>query len=119
MRRGAPWSRLGVPPAREETAMDDNDNISYFPSASPGGALIKTSRHFAGPEPRGLNRVQAAEYIGVGTSLFDAMVKDGRMPRPFRVGARVIWDRHQVDASFDALAEHDMDDRNPWDALAA
>jgi predicted DNA-binding transcriptional regulator AlpA len=100
--------------------MNDN-NVHRFPgrpSSTLGGALIKTSRHSAGPEPRGLNRVQAAEYIGVGTSLFDAMVKDGRMPQPFRVGARVIWDRQRLDASFDALAEQDMDARNPWDEAA-
>jgi hypothetical protein len=29
--------------------------------------------------PRGLSRVQAASYIGVGTSLFDTMMKDGRI----------------------------------------
>jgi predicted DNA-binding transcriptional regulator AlpA len=69
-------------------------------------------------EPRGLNRRAAAEYIGVGTTLFDAMVGDGRMPRPFRVGARVIWDRRKLDAAFDALSDQD-EDRNPWDATAA
>jgi predicted DNA-binding transcriptional regulator AlpA len=98
-----------------------DDNISYFPGRRPsstlGGALIKTSRHFAGAEPRGLNRVQAAEYIGVGTTLFDAMVKDGRMPRPFRVGARVVWDRQRLDAAFDVLSDQD-EDRNPWDEAA-
>jgi predicted DNA-binding transcriptional regulator AlpA len=99
-----------------------NDNIHYFPgrpSSALGGALIKTSHHHAGPEPRGLNRVQAAEYIGVGTTLFDAMVKDGRMPHPFRVGARVIWDRQRLDAAFDALSDQDADDRNPWDEVEA
>jgi hypothetical protein len=68
--------------------------------------------------PRGLNRQAAAEYIGVGTTLFDAMVRDGRMPAPFRVGARVIWDRRKLDDAFDALSDQD-EDRNPWDALAA
>jgi hypothetical protein len=68
--------------------------------------------------PGGLSRQVAAEYIGVGTTLFDAMVRDGRMPQPFRVGARVIWDRHKLDAAFDALSDQDEDD-NPWDATAA
>jgi hypothetical protein len=40
--------------------------------------------------PRGLSRVQAAEYIGVGVSKFDQMVRDGRMPQPKRVDARTI-----------------------------
>lgn len=53
--------------------------------------------------PRGLSRVQAATYIGVSTSLFDQMVADGRMPPPREINSRRVWDRHQVDASFDDL----------------
>jgi hypothetical protein len=30
--------------------------------------------------PRGLSREEAARYIGVGTTLFDKMVAEGRMP---------------------------------------
>jgi hypothetical protein len=30
--------------------------------------------------PRGLPRVQAAEYLGGGVTKFDEMVADGRMP---------------------------------------
>jgi predicted DNA-binding transcriptional regulator AlpA len=55
-------------------------------------------------EPRGLSRVQAAAYVGVGTTLFDAMVKDGRMPKPFRINTRILWDRYRLDAAFDALS---------------
>lgn len=53
--------------------------------------------------PRGLSRTQAAVYVGVSTSLFDQMVTDGRMPPPREINRRRIWDRHQVDASFDEL----------------
>jgi predicted DNA-binding transcriptional regulator AlpA len=67
--------------------------------------------------PRGLNRVQSAEYVGVGVTLFDVMVKDGRMPKPFRVNNRKIWDRQKLDAAFDALS--DQDESNPWDEVAA
>jgi predicted DNA-binding transcriptional regulator AlpA len=56
-------------------------------------------------EPRGLSRVQAAAYVGVGTTLFDAMVKDGRMPKPFRINTRILWDRYRLDAAFDALSD--------------
>lgn len=52
---------------------------------------------------RGLNRKEAASYIGVGVSLFDRMVKDGRMPKPKPVDRRLIWDKVQLDAYFDAL----------------
>ena len=54
--------------------------------------------------PRGLSRVQAAEYIGVSPTKFDELVKDGRMPRPKHVDARTIWDRVQLDEAFSALA---------------
>ena len=55
--------------------------------------------------PRGLSRVEAASYVGVSTTLFDAMVKDRRMPRPKRVNARTIWDRISLDQAFFALPE--------------
>lgn len=60
--------------------------------------------------PRGLSRVQAAAYIGVSASLFDEMVKDGRMPKPLKINARVIWDRHQLDEAFAALAHDEVPD---------
>jgi predicted DNA-binding transcriptional regulator AlpA len=64
--------------------------------------------------PRGLSRSEAAAYIGVSPSLFDAMVKDGRMPRPKRINSRTVWDRHQLDLAFEALDDHET--QNPWDA---
>lgn len=55
--------------------------------------------------PRGLSRETAALYIGVGTTTFDAMVEDGRMPKPIRIGKRVVWDRIKIDAAFADLGE--------------
>ncbi len=63
--------------------------------------------------PRGLNRPVSAAYIGVGTSLFDEMVDDGRMPKPKTINTRQIWDRRELDLSFDALPH--KDEANPWD----
>ncbi|MFL5240378.1 MAG: helix-turn-helix transcriptional regulator [Rhizomicrobium sp.] len=57
--------------------------------------------------PRGLSRDQAAAYVGVSPSLFDMLIKDGRMPGPKRVNSRVIWDRLKLDAAFEALADAD------------
>ncbi|MGU3286508.1 hypothetical protein [Methylobacterium mesophilicum] len=37
--------------------------------------------------------------------LFDEMVRDGRMPPPKMVNARIIWDRVKVDAFFAVLPE--------------
>lgn len=66
--------------------------------------------------PRGLNREQAAAYIGVSTSLFDEMTSDGRMPRPKRANARCIWDRFALDKAFSSLpggeGETDNDDED-------
>jgi predicted DNA-binding transcriptional regulator AlpA len=69
--------------------------------------------------PRGLSREQAAEYVGVSPSLFDAMVKDGRMPEPKRINSRTIWDRLGLDAAFEALPGSDASMTNPWDENAA
>ncbi|MET4721865.1 excisionase family DNA binding protein [Bradyrhizobium japonicum] len=32
--------------------------------------------------PRGMSRDEVARYVGVGTTKFDEMVADGRMPSP-------------------------------------
>jgi predicted DNA-binding transcriptional regulator AlpA len=68
--------------------------------------------------PRGLSRVQSAEYIGVGVSKFDEMVRDGRMPKPKRVDARTIWDRLELDEAFSALEQESAPGkRNPWEGF--
>ena len=68
--------------------------------------------------PRGLSREQAAAYVGVSPSLFDTLVKDGRMPGPKRINARTVWDRLQLDAAFAALPSNEAP-VNPWDEIAA
>ena len=65
--------------------------------------------------PRGLCREAAAEYVGLGTTKFDAMVADGRMPKPVRVDGRTIWDKIALDKAFDALAGKG-DEVNEWDS---
>lgn len=62
--------------------------------------------------PRGLSREEAARYVGVGTSKFDQLVHDGRMPRGKRIDGRIVWDRIQLDVAFtdlDSLAENTID----------
>ncbi len=66
--------------------------------------------------PRGLSRVQAAEYIGVGVTKFDEMVADGRMPQPKRIDSRAVWDRVKLDEAFAALGENGTAG-NIWDRL--
>jgi predicted DNA-binding transcriptional regulator AlpA len=60
--------------------------------------------------PRGLSRVEAAAYIGISPTLFDRMIKDGLMPRPVRVYARVLWDRICLDDAFAALPNGELQD---------
>lgn len=55
--------------------------------------------------PRGMSREVAARYIGVGETTFDKLVAEGRMPKPKRIGSRVIWDRHEIEAYFEDLEE--------------
>lgn len=66
--------------------------------------------------PRGLNRLQAAAYVGVSPSLFDKMVDDGRMPMPKRINARTVWDVRRLDLAFEAIEGDDTTvEINPWD----
>jgi predicted DNA-binding transcriptional regulator AlpA len=45
----------------------------------------------------GLDAKRAAALLGIGTTLFDAMRKDGRLgPVPYRLGRRVIWIRSDL-----------------------
>ncbi len=66
--------------------------------------------------PRGLSRLTASAYVGVSPSLFDQMVKDGRMPKPKPINARKVWDRRELDIAFDGLP--DSEEANPWDEAA-
>ena len=77
------------------------------------------ARHDALPTslaPRGLCRVQAAQYVGVSPGTFDRLVIEGMMPAPKRIAARKVWDRMALDVAF--LALPDEAPVNPWDALA-
>jgi predicted DNA-binding transcriptional regulator AlpA len=57
--------------------------------------------------PRGLSRTMAAAYIGVSPTLFDEMVKDGRMPKPKLINSRTVWDRFGLDDAFAALPSNE------------
>lgn len=71
------------------------------------------------PTRRGLSRVQASAYVGVGVSKFDEMVADGRMPGPKRIDGRKVWDVRALDSAFDALPSEgeDFAAGNSWGDL--
>ncbi len=77
----------------------------------------------AGVLPLGLSRVQASVYIGVSPSIYDAMVDDGRMPKPKRIGRRRVWDRRTVEEYFARLDDAARDSPDPdggddWEDVA-
>lgn len=83
--------------------------------------MARTERQLPLPPnlpPRGLSRVEAAGYIGVSVGLFDAMVKDGRMPPPKQINARAVWDRRRLDDAFEALPERTPANDDPWSKVA-
>jgi len=58
--------------------------------------------------PRGLDREEAARYVGVGTTKFDDWVERRIMPRPKRQDGKVLWDRFALDAAFTDLPEESV-----------
>ncbi|XUM49623.1 hypothetical protein NBG89_09145 [Rhizobium sp. YTU87027] len=67
--------------------------------------------------PRGLGRFDAARYLGLGLSLFDTLVKEGRLPPPKQVNKRVIWDRVALDVAFESLPDQEQDTRSAFQKL--
>jgi predicted DNA-binding transcriptional regulator AlpA len=52
------------------------------------------------PVALGLSRAEASAFVGVGVSLFDEMVRDGRMPPPRKANTRLIWSRVELEKAF-------------------
>jgi hypothetical protein len=80
-----------------------------------------TDRRLSAMRPiprRGLSRVEAAIYIGVGVGMFDELVRSGVMPAPRRIGSRKLWDVHQLDLAFDELPADGSETANEWDSLS-
>jgi excisionase family DNA binding protein len=79
------------------------------------GIVMRTHIESLAYPPRGMSRDEAARYVGVGSTKFDEMVADGRMPRPKRVDGRVVWDRLRLDMAFSDLPEDEK--VNPLDRM--
>jgi hypothetical protein len=67
-------------------------------------------------ERLGLDREEAAEYIGVSATLFDTCVSDGRMPAAKMINSRKVWHRPSLDKAFVNLPdeEHDGESASPF-----
>jgi predicted DNA-binding transcriptional regulator AlpA len=118
----------GKTPTTPEAAY--HQRIAWMPGRRSPARGSNSSRHNAKAEmrnaadqlppslpPRGLSRSEAAAYLGISASLFDELVKDGRMPPPKRINSRTVWDRKRLDEAFEALPGGDSD--NPWGDAAA
>ncbi len=68
---------------------------------------------------RGLSRIEAARYVGVGVSMFDQMVEDGRMPQPKRINTRKVWDKVAIDLYFSDLPDENTPQDNAFDRVVA
>jgi hypothetical protein len=66
-----------------------------------------------------LSRIEAAHYVGVGSTKFDELVASGRMPRPKRIDSRKVWDIQELDIAFDSLPEDTAADDTWGDVDAA
>ena len=65
---------------------------------------------------RGLNRNEAADYIGISTTKFGQLVQEKRMPKPKQIDGRYVWDVYALDSAFDALDPNNamQATTNPW-----
>jgi predicted DNA-binding transcriptional regulator AlpA len=69
-----------------------------------GSGMTVLSPSRSRPIPRrGLSRIEAAMYLGISPTKFDALIADGRMPRPRMIDSRKVWDIVELDSAFDDL----------------
>jgi hypothetical protein len=53
---------------------------------------------------RGFDRKEAASYVGVSTTHFDKLVRQGIMPQPNLLLGRKVWDVRALDRVLDAMS---------------
>lgn len=82
----------------------------------PANAGLARRRLIPAQDRIGLSRAEAAEYIGVSTSLFEEMVADGRMPPAKQINSRKVWMRTKIEKAFADLpdAGQNNDTSSPW-----
>jgi hypothetical protein len=64
---------------------------------------------------RGLSRIEAAIYVGIGLTKFDELVTDGRMPRSRLIDGRKVWDIRDLDRAFDELPQDGVTKGGSWE----
>jgi len=66
--------------------------------------VAKDRRLAANLHPRGLNREQAAAYVGLSVSTFNKLVAASVLPQALAFGRRRVWDRRALDKALDAMS---------------
>jgi predicted DNA-binding transcriptional regulator AlpA len=56
---------------------------------------------------RGFDRKEAASYVGVSTTHFDKLVRQGILPAPNMLLGRNVWDVRALDRVLDAMSGFD------------
>lgn len=75
--------------------------------------LLRSAHRRMHAPRRGLRREEAAEFFTLSPAKFDELVKEGKLPKPIRIGTRKIWDLRTLDLFFDNLSSDDGS--NPFD----
>jgi hypothetical protein len=77
-------------------------------TALAGARSLASERRLSAIRPvprRGLSRIEAAMYVGVGATKFDELVATDRMPKPKCIDNRRVWDILALDRAFDLLPD--------------
>ena len=54
--------------------------------------------------PRLITKTSAAEYMGMGTSLFTKLVSENKLPQPIRISERrIVWDIQDLDSHIEYM----------------
>jgi excisionase family DNA binding protein len=91
-----------TPESRGETAAEAesiSDIIRAWTQKVTRDRRVATNLH-----PRGLNRDQAARYVGLSLTTFLRLVAEGYLPAALHFGRRRVWDRRALDEALDHLS---------------
>lgn len=117
-RKEAEFSSGSVPKAPGDGGGGRGNDLPAQSDAICGARTAGIERRLSTIRPvvrRGLSRVEAAIYIGVGVTKFDALVASGAMPKPKRIDGRRVWDIVALDFAFDRLPDENGMPDQTWD----
>jgi predicted DNA-binding transcriptional regulator AlpA len=69
---------------------------------------------FTPPVPRLLGMPHAAAFLGISPRTFEKLWRSYRLPQPYRLGRRLLWDVKVLEKYVDTLAEPDDESCENW-----